>query len=228
MIEHREHVVGVHALRHVHLHGRHLAHRLRRHDRLVGGRGDRRVLIVLDQDAVGRGPPIGELVVAGVDRLVVRPFGIDVGHDHAVTLVGHLGDDAALGIHDHAAAGIIDRALVAGLGCGHQPDAVFVGTCRAPHVGLVHGKEVRHVHDDLGALQREAARDLGNASVETDQEPDAPEVGVDDGASAFAEREPVLVVGGEKLLVVVDRDLALAIEHDAGIEDPLGGPDPTR
>ena len=37
MIEHREHVVGVHALRHVHLHGRHLAGRLRRHDRLVGG-----------------------------------------------------------------------------------------------------------------------------------------------------------------------------------------------
>ena len=50
---------------------------------------------------------------------------------------------------------------------------------------------------------------------------DAPEVSVDDGASAFAEREPVLVVGGEKLLVVVDRDLALAIEHDAGIEDVL-------
>ena len=35
------------------------------------------------------------------------------------------------------------------------------------------------------------------------------------------ELEPVLVVGGEKLLVVVDRDLALAIEHDAGIEDAL-------
>ena len=73
------------------------------------------------------------------------------------------------------------------------------------------------------ALQREAAGDFRNAPVEADQQPDASQVGIHDRASALAEGEPVLVMGGEKLLVVVDRDLALAIEHDAGIEDPPSG-----
>ena len=62
-------------------------------------------------------------------------------------------------------------------------------------------------------------RDLRNAAVEADQEPDAAKLGVGNGAAFLAEFEPVLVVRGEELLVVMDCELTVRIEEHAAIEE---------
>jgi len=91
----------------------------RRHDRLVRRLGDRKISVVLDQHAVGRGTPVGEFVIGGINWLLTRELGTDIGDDHAVPVVRHFGGDPPIRIDDHATAGIIDRSLVAGLGRRH-------------------------------------------------------------------------------------------------------------
>src|SRR6516165_1304240 len=66
-------------------------------------------------------------------------------------------------------------------------------------------------------------RAISGMPVEADHEPDPAEIGVDDRASALAEGKPVLIMGGEKLLVVVNGHFAPAVEHNSGIEQPSAG-----
>ena len=206
---------------HVHLDCSDLGHRPRRNERLLGNPEHRRLFIRQRHDAVGLRAAVGDLVVRGVYRFVRSLVEIDGRDGHSMGVVGHLGDHPALRIDDHAAARIVDRALVAGLGGRDEPDAVLVSARRPPHVSLVHGEEIRHVDDDVRALHRHGAEDLGDAAVEADQQPDAAEIGLDDRAAPLAEGEPVLVVGRQELLVVVAGDLAFPAEHDAAVEDLL-------
>src|SRR6516162_10472827 len=135
-----------------------------------------------------------------------------IGDDYAVTVIRHLGDDATCRVDDHATARVIDRSLVAGFGRCHQPDAVLVGPGRSPHLSLIHGEEVCHIDNNLSSLQREAASDLRNASVEADHQPDPPKIGIDNRTTALTKGKPILVMRCKKLLVIMDGELAFAIK----------------
>src|SRR5258708_14321387 len=135
-----------------------------------------------------------------------------------MAVIRHLGNNPAIRIDDHAAARVIDRSLVAGFSRRYQPDAVLVSASWSPHLGLVHGEKIGHVYDNLGALQRKAARDFWNPAIEANQQPNPPNIRIHNRATSLAERKPILVMGGEKLLVVVNRDFAIAIQQHAGIE----------
>ena len=106
-----------------------------------------------------------------------------------------------------------------GLGRRHEPDAVLVGASRHPHVRLIHGEEVGHVHDDFGALQGQRSGDLRNAAVEADQQTDAPQLGIHDRAAVLSRSEPVLIVCRAELLVIMDHQFAACIEQKPAVVD---------
>ena len=77
VIDHVQHVATA-VSPDMHLHGSDLGHRFRRYQWLVGDPEHRRLLIRHRHDAVGFRPPVGDLVVGGIDRLVGGGIEIDI------------------------------------------------------------------------------------------------------------------------------------------------------
>ncbi|ETN83294.1 hypothetical protein NECAME_17515 [Necator americanus] len=95
-----------------------------------------------------------------------------------------------------------------GEGCGEQP--VRVRPAIAPFVSTERPACRAH---DLRALRSKTSCYLGYASVEADQQADAAEFRVHDGIALRADLEPVLIMRGKELLLIVTDQFAVRVEQ---------------
>ena len=135
-----------------------------------------------------------ELVLARDDVVLVASFlDVDVRDEQCLFRLARLREANAVRVDDLTPAAELRPALLADTVCREQENPVLGGACDGDQLRLDprrHG-EVRRVHDDVGALQRERSRHLREAEVVTDLHADAPERRVPYSELVAGRHEPV-------------------------------------
>ena len=174
------------------------------------------------RQGVQLGSAIAEDVVAVAPRLVARACEVQIGDEERLA-VRRAGDDAAVGIDDHARLRPAHTALLAGAVGLDDVDPARVGRRHRDRDldrdRLRRARRRRRVHghrDDLGAREGGAADVLGERGVEADGEPDAAGGGVDDGRREVPGHEDLRLAVPQVRLAVDGAD-AGRVHDDGGV-----------
>src|SRR5262249_19978293 len=165
-------------------------------------------LRLLDQRAVELGPPVAEeveLVLAGDDVvLVARLLELDLADEQRLLVLVRLRETLAVRVDDLAPAAELAPALLADAVRGQEVDPVLGGARDRDQLGLDlrRHREVGRMGDDVGALERQRPRDLGEAEVVADLDPDPAERRLEDRERVARDDEAVDAEEGKVRLAI--------------------------